>query len=83
MQAHIVFDNLDSNVAFTNLDTVSGKVIIRCPKSVTVNSVLVKLEGESRTRLMAPAAPGSQKQKPQLEYHKVSVRIESDSNWIV
>lgn len=72
MQAHLVFDNPDTNVAYTNLDTVSGKAIIRCPKAVTVNSVLVKLEGESRTRLSAPAAPGSQKQKPQLEYHKVS-----------
>ena len=71
MNAYIVFDNPDSNVAYTNLDTVSGKVIIRCAKSVTVSSILVKLEGESRTRLMAPAAPGSQKQKPQLEYHKV------------
>lgn len=71
MQAYLVFDNPDTNVAYTNLDTVSGKVVIRSPKSATVHAVLVKLEGESRTRLMAPAAPGSQKQKPQLEYHKV------------
>ena len=73
MQAYLVFDNPDNNVAYTNLDTVSGKVIIRCPKSVAVNSVLVKLEGESRTRLTAPPVAGaSQRPKPQLEYHKVN-----------
>ena len=76
MNASIVLDQ-PGNVSFTNLDQLSGKVVIRNGKKVDVESILVKLEGESRTRLLSPAGPAGEKPKPQLEYHKVreSTRI--------
>lgn len=70
MQASIVLDQ-PGNVSFTNLDQISGKVVVRCGKSTDVDSIIVKLEGESRTRLLSPAGPNGEKAKPQLEYHKV------------
>jgi len=60
-----------SSVSFTNLDEISGKVLLRCAKRTDISSILVKLEGESRTRLMTPAGPQGERPKPQLEYHKV------------
>ena len=70
MQASIVLDQ-PGNVSFTNLDQISGKVVLRSGKSVDVNGIIVKLEGESRTRLLSPPGPNGEKPKPQLEYHKV------------
>lgn len=69
MQASIVLDQ-PGNVSFTNLDEISGKVIVRCSKSVDVRDIVVKLEGESRSRLLKPP-DASERPKPQLEYHKV------------
>lgn len=66
MQASIVLDQ-PGNVSYTNLDPISGKVILRCAKSSDIDTIVVKLEGESRTRLLSPG----EKPKPQLEYHKV------------
>ena len=70
MQASITLDQ-PGNVSFTNLDQISGKVVVRCGKSTDVSSITVKLEGESRTRLLSPPGPTGEKAKPQLEYHKV------------
>lgn len=72
MQASIVFDQ-PGNVAFTNLDQISGRAVVRCAKSADVSSVVVKLEGESRTRLMSPVGQNGERPKPQIEYHKVSI----------
>ena len=70
MQASIVLDQ-PGNVSFTNLDQISGKIVVRCGKSTDIDSIIVKLEGESRTRLLSPAGPHGEKAKPQLENHKV------------
>lgn len=70
MNASLVFDQSRSTT-FTNLDFISGKVVLKCSKSADLDSIVVKLEGESRTRLLSPTAPGGEKQRPQLEYHKV------------
>jgi hypothetical protein len=64
---------------YTNLDVVSGRVVLRVPNTSTVSSVVVKLEGESKTRLIGiipQAAPytrdrGRQQERPLLEIHKV------------
>lgn len=69
MDARLVLER-QGNVSFTNLDQISGKVVLRSQKSLDLDGIVVKLEGESRTRLLSPAGPG-EKQKPQLEYHKV------------
>ena len=70
MNASIVLDQ-PGNANFTNLDTISGRVVLRCAKSADVDNIIVKLEGESRTRLLAPPGPNGERPKPQLEYHKV------------
>jgi hypothetical protein len=57
---------------FTNLDIISGRVFLRVPNTTNVSAVIVKLEGESRTRLMAPTRPDRQgTARPVLEVHKV------------
>lgn len=70
MNVSILLDQ-PAGATFTNLDTISGRLVLRNHKELDVDSILVKLEGESRTRLLSPARPGD-KQKPQLEYHKAS-----------
>ena len=59
--------------AFTNLDFVKGKIILRLPGPVPLNSIIVKLEGESTTQLTPPPRDDyDDKPKPVLEIHKVS-----------
>ena len=77
MNASIVLDQ-PGNSSFTNLDQISGRVVLRCGKSVDIDQIMVKLEGESRTRLLSPTGPNGEKPKPQLEYHKV--RATSDQS---
>ena len=69
MSAHIVLDQ--SHTTFTNLDVISGRLYIRAPRKLTVSTINVKLEGESRTRLMPPAALDDRRPTAQLEFHKV------------
>ena len=73
MNASIVLDQ-PANTTFTNLDQISGKVVLKCAKSTDLDRIVVKLEGESRTRLLSVAAAG-EKQRPRLEYHKVSLLL--------
>lgn len=67
---------------FTNLDIITGKVILNLFGQETISAVVVKLEGESRTRLASPApAPGQpyseyghdpyDRGQTELEVHKV------------
>jgi hypothetical protein len=56
---------------YTNLDVIQGNVVLRVPNPTNISSVVVKLEGESRTRLLAPIHPARpDKQRPVLEIHK-------------
>lgn len=71
MNAAIVLDQGD-NFSYTNLDEISGRVIVRAAKSADVGQIVVKLEGESRTRLLSPPGQNGEKPRPQLEYHKVN-----------
>lgn len=72
--ASVVLDQQAVNVSYTNLDQISGKVVVRCAKSVEIDSIVVKVEGESRTRLMAPPMGDVRREKPVLEYHRVGER---------
>lgn len=57
---------------YTNLDVINGRVELRVPNAGTISSIMVKLEGESRTRLLQTVRPDRpEKQKPVLEVHKV------------
>ena len=60
---------------YTNLDFVTGKVILILPQEATITAITVKLEGESRSRLAGPKQPyndRSDKKRTELEIHKVS-----------
>ncbi|KAF2470922.1 arrestin [Lindgomyces ingoldianus] len=58
--------------AYTNLDVVQGKIYLRVPNPSNVSNIVVKLEGESRTRLLAAVRPDRpDRQKPVLEVHKI------------
>lgn len=55
MLASIVLDQ--SFPHYTNLDYISGKVFVRTQTATTVSAIVVKLEGESRTRLLVHETP--------------------------
>ncbi|KAH7394312.1 hypothetical protein BKA66DRAFT_297468 [Pyrenochaeta sp. MPI-SDFR-AT-0127] len=56
---------------YTNLDVIQGRVTLQVPNPTNVSSIVAKLEGESRTRLLAPIHPNRpDKQRPVLELHK-------------
>ena len=74
MSVRIQFDR--PQVHFTNLDFLTGKVIIHLVADAAISAVTVKLEGESRTRLSGPRLTynneRSDKRRTELEWHKVS-----------
>ncbi len=60
---------------FTNLDFVTGKVIFNLTTEETVSAIVVKLEGESRTRLEGPRSVYNDRPdrtRTEVEVHKVS-----------
>ncbi|USW53745.1 Putative arrestin-like, immunoglobulin E-set [Septoria linicola] len=75
MNVRVVLDQ-PGNVAYTNLDQISGHVMVRSMKSENINSIIVKLEGESRTRLMSPPGPNGERPKPMVEYHKLLYKVQ-------
>jgi hypothetical protein len=73
MSVRIQFDQPEQS-CYTNLDFVSGNVILILPQDATIAAVTVKLEGESKTRLAAPKFPDnerSDKKRSEIEVHKV------------
>lgn len=59
---------------FTNLDYLTGRVVLHLPSEAPIGGIQVKLEGESRTRLSGPRHPHnelSDKKRTELEVHKV------------
>ncbi|TVY52206.1 hypothetical protein LCER1_G006293 [Lachnellula cervina] len=52
MSVRIQFDN--PHTFYTNLDFISGKIILSLTSDENVSAIIVKLEGESRTVLMRP-----------------------------
>lgn len=55
------------HAVFTNLDEIAGRVILRLNGNTAVTSIVVKLEGESKTRLADP----QDRKRATLEVHKV------------
>lgn len=50
----------DPHAFYTNLDYLSGRVILSLSSDENVSAIVVKLEGESRTLLMRPLGPQAQ-----------------------
>lgn len=59
------------NAQYTNLDVITGRVVVRNPSNTALNAIVVKLEGESRTRLFARGPHPGDKEKAMTEAHKV------------
>ena len=63
---------------FTNIDFITGKAILRLNVNESISSIVVKLEGESRTRLGTDFVNSYgqydryERGRPELEVHKVS-----------
>ena len=61
---------------FTNLDVISGVIVLSLLGPETISTINVKLEGESRSRLAGPQNPRGydpyERDQAQLEVHKVS-----------
>ncbi|ODH41751.1 hypothetical protein ACO22_01329 [Paracoccidioides brasiliensis] len=63
---------------FTNLDFITGKVILLLTTDTPITSIVVKLEGESRTRLAAPKYPHNdrnEKKRTEVESHKLLYKV--------
>ena len=75
MLVQIVLDR--SNAEYTNHDIISGRVLLHVLEDTNVSSVVVKLEGESRTRLAPPSGPSKHdnKQRPARETHKLLYKV--------
>jgi len=71
MPVQIVLDH--PNTIWTNFDQINGKVVLKLDSQSSISSIVVKLEGESRTKLLAPAPTDFERRpRPQEEFHKVS-----------
>ncbi|KZF24247.1 hypothetical protein L228DRAFT_92352 [Xylona heveae TC161] len=65
---------------FTNLDYISGRVTLNLTSDTSISAVVVKLEGESRTRLAGPRTPYSDRpdrKKTELEIHKLLYKTQT------
>lgn len=60
---------------FTNLDFITGKVVLYLKYETAISAISVKLEGESRTRLAGPRAGYTElddnRKRTEYEEHKV------------
>lgn len=64
---------------YTNLDTIQGTAVLNLTNPVQIYSIAVKLEGESRTRLLSPGRPDlGERPRPYEEIHKVRLEFEYD-----
>ncbi|SMY18958.1 unnamed protein product [Zymoseptoria tritici ST99CH_1A5] len=66
-----------TTVAYTNLDVLSGRVLVRTTKSADIANIVVKLEGESRSRLMTPPGPNGERSRAVVEYHKILYKTQT------
>ncbi|KAJ6151800.1 hypothetical protein N7470_006928 [Penicillium chermesinum] len=76
MSAAIFLDSYPKH--FTNLDTLSGRVVLTLQNEAPISGIQVKLEGESRTRLSGPRNPQnvhSDKKRTELEVHKILYKV--------
>ncbi|KAJ5341855.1 Arrestin-like N-terminal [Penicillium brevicompactum] len=76
MSANIVLDSRHTH--YTNLDFLSGKVVLQLPTEAAIGGIQVKLECESRTRLSGPKHPNhvnSDKKRTELEVHKILYKV--------
>ncbi|MCJ1419732.1 hypothetical protein MMC32_006088 [Xylographa parallela] len=84
MAVHIQLDR--PHAYFTNLDIITGRVILSIFSEETISAINVKLECESRTRLAMPprgdprrgsGSRGSDRAQNELEVHKLLYKVQT------
>lgn len=82
MSVRIQLDN--PHAFYTNLDQISGRIILSLTSDENVSAIIVKLEGESRTILTRPMHPSQnaqlysrrdQRQTLAMENHKILYKV--------
>jgi len=77
MSVRVQLDRQHGDV-YTNLDFVTGRVVLTLPTDATISAITVKLEGESKSRLDGPKSPQDQERKKTLlEVHKLLYKVET------
>jgi len=76
MNVQIILAPPGSSGVYTNLDTVSGKVILRLPKAGTITQIVVKLEGESNSVLEEEGIAGDRGRSVASEKHRIVYKVE-------
>jgi hypothetical protein len=72
MPVKVILDN--PYAVYTNLDFITGKAVLSLATDTPITSIVVKLEGESHTRIVGPKYPHSErseKKVTEIEVHKV------------
>lgn len=70
---------LDREVpTYTNLDVLSGRVVVNLPNSTSISSIAARLEGESTLKLPSSGGGGSPRQWPSKARRVSSQSIPSD-----
>ncbi|KAH0543027.1 hypothetical protein FGG08_002635 [Glutinoglossum americanum] len=59
------------HIHFTNLDFITGKIALSLFNDEAIAQIIVKLEGESMSRLVAPQLDNTNKRKSETEIHKL------------
>ncbi|KAF3484163.1 uncharacterized protein GIQ15_03487 [Arthroderma uncinatum] len=76
MAVRIILDR--PHAYFTNLDYITGKAVLSLTTETSIASIVVKLEGESRTRLASAKYPHnerSDKKRTEIELHKLLYKV--------
>jgi hypothetical protein len=69
----------DPHAFYTNLDFISGRIILNLSREDDVSAILVKLEGESKTRMAIPEDPrmrGDSRIQYAQENHKILYKVQ-------
>lgn len=75
MSVRIQLDN--PHTFYTNLDIISGRIILSLPTDENISAIIVKLEGESRTILMRPMHPRNHDQMYSRRQDRQTVAMEN------
>jgi hypothetical protein len=76
MNVQIILDPPGTSGIYTNLDIVSGRVVLRLPKAGNISQVVVKLEGESNSVLEEEGVAGERGRSVASEKHRILYKVE-------
>jgi hypothetical protein len=65
----------DPHAFYTNLDFISGRIILNLTREDTISAILVKLEGESKTRMAIPEDSRQRGGDTRIQYEQENHKI--------